>query len=257
MQMRLVRHATLVIDLNGHRILVDPMLSAEGAMEPVRSAANNRRIPTMPLPMPVPEILQGVDAVLVTHLHRDHLDQAAIELLPKNLPVLCQPGDAEALGKLGFQTVLPVADAMEHAGIEFIRTGGKHGTGLIGKSMGGVSGFVLRSPGEPVLYIAGDTIWCACVREALETLRPDVVVVNAGAAQFVTGSPITMDGADVARVCETAPAAAVVAVHMEAVNHCLLTRDGLRADLTGRGCADRVRIPGDGEALSFPGTGAR
>lgn len=253
MQIRLIRHATLVVDLAGRRLLVDPMLSPEGAMDPVKPAANRFRIPTTPLPLPVPEILQGVDAVLVTHLHRDHLDPAAVDLLPKRLPVLCQPCDGGALSTHGFETVLPVEDALEHLGVEFIRTGGKHGTGLIGKSMGNVSGFVLRSPGEPVLYIAGDTVWCGCVREALETLRPDVVVVNAGAAQFLTGSPITMDGADVARVCRTAPDAAVVAVHMEAVNHCLLTRAGLQADLTGRGCADRVRIPRDGEALAFPG----
>lgn len=165
--------------------------------------------------------------------------------------MICQPCDEVALGKLGFKTVLPVADEMEHQGIEFIRIGGKHGTGLIGLKMGQVSGFVLRSQGEPTLYITGDTIWCGCVREALETLRPGVMVVNAGAAQFLNSSPITMDGADVARVCQMAPGA-VVAVHMDAVNHCLLSRDGLRADLAERGYADRVRIPRDGEVLAFP-----
>ncbi len=53
--------------------------------------------------------------------------------------------------------------------------------------MGAVSGFVLAAAGEPTLYIAGDTIWCEEVRTALEQHQPDVVVVNAGAAQLAEG----------------------------------------------------------------------
>ncbi|HLO02029.1 MAG TPA: MBL fold metallo-hydrolase, partial [Symbiobacteriaceae bacterium] len=223
------------------------------AMDPVGNAANHSRIPMLPLPIPVDELLAGVDAVLLSHLHRDHFDEAAAALLPKALPILCQPVDAQQLSERGFQTVLPLADASEHLGIEFIRTDGRHGIGLIGQKMGTVSGFVLRAPGEPVLYIAGDTVWCGAVRESLETFRPDVVVVNAGAAQYLVGTPITMDGLDIARVCATAPEAAVIATHMDTINHCLLTREGLRADLTKRGLVDRVLIPADGETLSFPG----
>lgn len=251
MQIRLIRHATLLIEMAGRRILVDPMLSEVGAMEPVGNATNEQRIPMLPLPIPVEEVLADVDAVLLTHLHRDHFDEAAAALLPKSLPVLCQPADFERLSTLGFAQLLPVTDAIEYGGIEFVRTEGKHGTGLIGKAMGSVSGFVLRAPGEPVLYLAGDTVWCGAVRESLELFRPDVVVVNAGAAQFRTGSPITMDGLDLARVVATAPEAAVVATHMETINHCLLTRTGLRAELAKRGLAERVLIPADGEALSF------
>lgn len=252
MQIRLLRHATLLIEIAGRRLLVDPMLSDVGAMDPVANATNETRIPMLPLPVSVEEILTGVDAVLITHLHRDHFDEAAANLLPKTLPVLCQPVDAQKLTERGFQTVLPVTDALAHLGIEFVRTEGKHGTGLIGKAMGSVSGFVLRAPGEPLLYLAGDTIWCGAVRESLETFRPDVVVVNAGAAQFRTGAPITMDGLDIARVCATSPEAAVVATHMDTINHCLMTRDLLRADLTKRGLLDRVLIPADGEVLDFP-----
>ncbi|HLN60606.1 MAG TPA: MBL fold metallo-hydrolase [Symbiobacteriaceae bacterium] len=252
MNLQLVRHATLLVEFHGRRILVDPMLSEAEAMEPVRNAANDRRIPMVALPMPASEVVQGLDAILITHVHRDHFDETAAALLPQQVPVFCQPGDETRLRDAGFETVLPVADAVEHAGIEFVRTGGKHGLGVIGQLMGQVSGFVLRAPDEPTLYVAGDTIWCGCVAETLETFRPDVVVVNAGAAQFLKGSPITMDGRDVARVCETAPGAAVIAVHMDTVNHCLLTRAGLRAYLQERGLTDRVQIPNDGERLQFP-----
>jgi L-ascorbate metabolism protein UlaG (beta-lactamase superfamily) len=117
--------------------------------------------------------------------------------------------------------------------------------------MGHVSGFLLRAPGEPSLYIAGDTIWCADVEHTLQTHRPEVIVLNAGGAQFRFGAPITMTGADVAHVCSAAPDVQVIAVHMETVNHCLQTRADLRTDLERRGALHQVQIPADGELLTF------
>jgi len=54
-----------------------------------------------------------------------------------------------------------------------------------------------------------------------------VIVVNAGGARFLEGDPITMMPQDVIHVCKAAPHAQVIAVHMEAINHCLLTRGEL------------------------------
>jgi hypothetical protein len=48
-----------------------------------------------------------------------------------------------------------------------------------------VSGFVVDG-----VYVAGDTIWCEEVREALEMHRPRAVVVNASGARFLEGDPI-------------------------------------------------------------------
>jgi len=100
------------------------------------------------------------------------------------------------------------------------------------------------------LYIAGDTIWCAEVA-ALEAHQPDITVLNAGAAQFLTGDPITMTAGDVVQVCDALASTQVVAVHMEAINHCLLTRADLREQLRVAGRLGRVRIPQDGETLTF------
>jgi L-ascorbate metabolism protein UlaG (beta-lactamase superfamily) len=103
--------------------------------------------------------------------------------------------------------------------------------------------------GSPTLYVVGDTIWCPEVEEALNAHDPDVVVVNAGAARFLEGDPITMTAEDVASVCRAVPDALVVAVHMEAINHCLLIRIELAQELDSEGLAGRVEIPADGETL--------
>jgi len=80
----------------------------------------------------------------------------------------------------------------------------------------------------------------------------DVIVVNAGAAQFKSGGPITMTAEDVVRVCRAAPHATVVAVHMEALNHCPLNRADLGAVLDEAGLLPQVWIPANGESLTFP-----
>ena len=127
--------------------------------------------------------------MLVTHLHADHLDETAVDLLPKDVPLVCQPPDEGVLRDRGFADVRPVADELELDGIAIARTDGRHGTGEIAELLAPVSGFVLSAPGEPTLYVAGDTVWCDEVAAALDAHRPDVVVVNAGGARFTERRP--------------------------------------------------------------------
>jgi L-ascorbate metabolism protein UlaG (beta-lactamase superfamily) len=254
MRIRLLRHATAMLMLGGRRILTDPMLSRAEAMDPVPDAACTRRIPLVDLPIDeaaLTLLIEKLDAALVTHLHRDHFDARAGELLPRGLPILCQPSDAERLRQMGFQEVLPVEAEREWRGLRISRTGGRHGIGEVGQRMGSVSGFVLSAPSEPRLYLAGDTIWCPEVEEALARFRPDIALLNAGAAQFLTGGPITMTAEDVVTVCRTAPQAQVIVVHMEALNHCLLSRSDLAAVVEHEGIEAQVQIPEDGEVVTF------
>ena len=196
-------------------------------------------------------LLQETDAVLVTHTHQDHWDERAAALLPKDLQILCQPEDEELIRSSGFFEVTPVTEETELGGIRFTRTGGRHGTGEIGEKMGPVSGFVLRSAEAPSLYIAGDTIWCPQVELALSSYEPDVVVLNAGAARFLSGDPITMTAEDVILVSRALPGARILAVHMESINHCLLTRDELKEKLEGEGLSGQVEVPADGESIEL------
>ena len=250
MELRLIRHATMLVATGAGTILVDPLFSPAEAMPPIDNSANIRRNPLVELPLCEDE-LKKVDAVLLTHTHRDHFDAAAAEGLPKDMPLFCQPEDEQKLRDLGFSRVTVVSNTLTWKELRISRTGGEHGTGVIGGKMGPVSGYVLQRAGEPTLYIAGDTIWCPAVEEALARYRPDVVVVFAGAAQFLSGDPITMTAEDVAKVCRAAPWAMVIAVHMETFNHCLLTRQALRDHLVEQKLSDRVVIPGDGEAVEI------
>jgi L-ascorbate metabolism protein UlaG (beta-lactamase superfamily) len=249
MRIRLVRNATLVVELAGRRLLVDPALDEAGARPPVGNTPHPRRNPLVPLPVPAEELVAGLDAVLVTHLHRDHFDDTAAELVPQEPPLFCQPEDAETLRERGFADVRPVAAEEEWEGIVLTRTPARHGTGEIGAAMAPASGFVLRQPSGPSLYLAGDTILCPEVRDVLASHRPEVVVVNAGGAHFTTGDPIVMTAAEVVEVARLAPWARVVAVHLEAINHCPETRADLHQLLVEEGLVERVTVPEDGAAV--------
>jgi len=243
-----------MVRLAGCDYLIDPMLSPAGAWEPVRDSANPRRNPLVELPLnpaELDEALEDVAAVFVTHTHGDHWDKPAQARLPKDRPIFCQPNDAESIRGEGFRQVIPVNPGLEWGGLEIALTGGRHGTGEVADRIGPVSGFVLNAQNEPSLYVAGDTIWCEQVEAALETHRPSVVVVNAGAAQFTDGGPITMDAADVLQVARAAPDSRVVAVHFESINHCALSRGELREQVERAGLAERISIPADGEVLEF------
>ena len=252
MRLRLIRHATLLLRAAGRTLVVDPMLDPAGARPPVEGTPNPVRNPLVELPEPPEVVVSHVQAALVTHLHRDHLDDTAIRLLPKALPVLCQAPDAEQLRGHGFSDVRPVEDDLTWDGLRIARTGGRHGTGRLGEELGPVSGFVLAAAGEPTLYVAGDTIWCEEVAAALDRHRPDVVVVNAGGARFLEGDPIVMTADDVVAVARHAPAARVVAVHLEAMNHCPQTRADLHQRLHEEGLTARVTVPEDGAEVPLP-----
>ena len=254
MHFQLLRHATAVIAMKGLNLILDPMLSPKESMGPIANAANQSRIPMVDLPLTETELrglIARLNGVLVTHVHRDHWDARAADLIPKQLPVICQAEDEAAMRQAGFLQVHPVKTRIDWQGIQIFRTGGQHGTGEIGRKMGVVSGYVLKPEGEPSLYIAGDTIGCPEVREALQTYKPGIVVLYSGAASFLTGGPITMNADHVIAVCREIPSAKVIVIHMETMTHCLLTRAELRKRLEQEGLSRQVQIPRDGEVISL------
>lgn len=67
--------------------------------------------------------------------------------------------------------------------------------------MAPVSGFVSSCPKEPLIYIAGDTVWCKEVEDSIDKFKPEIVVCNCGGAQFDYGEPITMTTQDIHELC--------------------------------------------------------
>src|SRR5688500_1930775 len=90
-----VGHATVFVDRDGVRLLTDPLLRN-------RVAHLRRSSPV------AARSLRGVDAVLISHAHYDHLDLPSLERLGKKLPIVAPRGLGGLLRKKRFKSVLEV-----------------------------------------------------------------------------------------------------------------------------------------------------
>lgn len=249
MRLQLIRNATLKLDYAGATILIDPYLAPRHSLPSFTGRSPN---PMTVLPLSVDEILRGVELVVVSHLHDDHFDDVAKEVVPKQLPLICQPGDEDTIRAAGFEDVVPLTDSLEWHGIRFTRREGSHGLGPVVEKMGPVMGFVIEAQGEPTIYWAGDTVLYPPVAAAIAEVQPDIIVTHSCGARW-DGDLIVMDDVQTVETCRSMPAGGtVVATHMEALDHATVDRAMLRKAATAAGIGqDRLLIPADGEVLAF------
>jgi L-ascorbate metabolism protein UlaG (beta-lactamase superfamily) len=252
MQLQLIRNATLLLDYGGQHVLIDPDFGAKNARRSLTGKSPN---PMVDLPLPPERILASVQAVVVSHLHADHFDPVAQSVIPKSLPLFCQPENEDFIREKGFEQVMPITDKAEWQAVQITRTGGHHGLGYVETQMGTVSGFVFQAEGEPTIYWAGDTVMCDEVRAAVATYQPDMMITHSCGAKWPDESGerqlIVMDAAQTIEVCRLAPTGTVIAVHMEALDHATVSRADLRAAADAAGISEaRLRIPADGETIT-------
>ncbi len=256
MKIHHLRNATIIVEAAGVRILVDPMLSDAGGIPPFSFLRHSPKWnPTVPLPPQAEKLLPMVTTGLITHCqrgHKDHLDGDGISFLVNNhIPVFCSAHDANYLKGKGLRvTGLPPGRPSPFLGGTILPVPATHGHGWIGSVMGAGVGYVIRLPGEPSLYLSGDTVLTGSVKETLRQERPDVAVVHAGGAQLDVGRPILMTIDEILEFIRLSPGA-VVATHLEALNHCPVTRAELSARIESAGLASRVQIPADGESVDL------
>jgi L-ascorbate metabolism protein UlaG (beta-lactamase superfamily) len=80
-----VGHATVLVELDGVRFLTDPVLRDR--------IAYIWRI----APSPPADTVEGLDAVLLSHAHHDHLDIPSLQRVPSDVPVIAPPGCAKVI----------------------------------------------------------------------------------------------------------------------------------------------------------------
>lgn len=248
MKLQLFRNATLKLDYAGRTVLIDPYLAPRHSLPSFTGRSPN---PMTELPASIEEILDGVELVVVSHLHTDHFDGVAKERVPKHLPLICRPGDEMTIAKAGFTDIRPLLDVLDWNGLVFTRREGSHGLGPVVEKMGPVMGFTLRAQGEPSIYWSGDTVLYPPVVETIAETKPDIIVTHSCGAKW-DGDLIVMDAEQTIATVELTKNARVIATHMEALDHATVTRAELRdAADKAKVSPERLLIPADGETLTL------
>lgn len=250
MKMQLIRNATLRMTYAGHTFVIDPYLAPKHSLPSYTGSSPN---PLLELPTTPQAVIEKIEMAVVSHLHTDHFDPLAQELLPHDTPILCQPGDDNKIRAKGFREVLPLTTDVHWNTITIRRTLGRHGSSkAILKDMGQVSGFIFEAEQEPTIYWAGDTVWYDEIRKAITQWRPDIIITHSGGAVWGENELIIMNAEQTVAVCEYASASTVVATHLEALDHCLVSRVDLRQYARKHGIKDeQLHIPKDGAKLEF------
>ncbi|UOE62263.1 MBL fold metallo-hydrolase [Priestia filamentosa] len=254
MNIKQIRNATIIVEYANKKFLIDPMLAEKGTYPPFPgSVKQDQNNPVVSLPISVDDIISGIDAVILTHLHLDHFDEAAQRLLPKDIKMFVQnEEEAKEVQNAGFQNVEVLTKDTVFEGIQLVKTRGEHGRGEeLLNLMGEVCGVVFKHPSEKTVYVVGDTVWYEGVQEELDTHEPDIIVVNGGDNQFIEYGSLIMGKEDIYEVHKAAPNAKIISVHMEAVNHWTLSREELKNFSKEKGFLNSILIPEDGESYTF------
>lgn len=256
MKIQLIRNACMIIHYNEHRILVDPCLNPKGSLPPYTLFRKKPKLnPVVDLPPNAESALSKITAGLITHIrygHFDHLDREGIRLLvQKQIFVYCNSLDEPYLQRHHIHTMpLKLNQRSEFLTGHITAFPTAHGHGLAGALMRPGAGYFIEPAGEKSIYISGDTVMTQMVSHVLNDLRPDISILNAGTAVIDFGRPILMPLNEQLDFIRSAPGK-VIAVHLDAFNHCLTTRDMLRDAVSKAGLSDKVMIPADGELMEF------
>ena len=259
MKITQVRNATIIVEYNETKFLIDPWLGPKDYMEGFESALNSQiRQPRVELPFEIEKTVD-VDAVILTHFHPDHFDEYAVNALNKDIKFFVQSQkDLEIIKSYGFKNLeVMTQQGIDYKNIKLYKTDCQHGKREIIKplceSIGmpyDTMGVVFKSNNEKTLYVAGDTIWCDEVSEAIDKFEPEIIVVNACAATVINGERLIMNIDDVRQVIKKAPKSTIIASHMDTVSHLTVTRKDLE-EFREKESVKNLLIPDDGEVLNF------
>lgn len=150
MNITYIGHATLLLELDGRRILTDPNFDPRLGLV----------LPRVSAPGIALEALPALDALLVTHAHADHLSFESLRRLPGDVPLLAPPPVARWLAGSGFASARPLGPGESAAvhGVSIHAAAARHvGSRYLVDRWRSAANMYLLETAEHTVFFAGDT----------------------------------------------------------------------------------------------------
>jgi L-ascorbate metabolism protein UlaG (beta-lactamase superfamily) len=242
--------ATLLLELDGLRLLTDPVFDAPGETWNFGWGTRSTHVEA---PALTAEQVGAVDAVLLSHdQHGDNLDHAGRRFLQGVPRIVTTQAAAKRLG--GTAHGLRPFESFTLGGYSITATPARHGPPGSLPIVGPVVGFVIEGPGlRAPIYISGDTVWFDGVAEVARRWRPGVAFLHLGGVRFPISGPLryTFDAAGAVQAARAFSDALIVPVHYEGWTHFAQGRAEFEAAFTAAGLDGRVRWLRRGEAVEL------
>jgi len=164
-------HSAFLLGLaGGKRMLLDPWIGN----------------PRCPAELARPEALNPIDLILVSHGHSDHVGEVVEIARSTGAPVVCMFEVGLYLAEKGLSTVrdMGIGGTQDVDGIAITMTQAIHSGSIMDGNrivyLGGAAGFVVRAPGTPTFYFAGDTAIFGDMKMIGEIYKPEIAFLPIG-----------------------------------------------------------------------------
>lgn len=246
---------TVLLELGFFTLLTDPMLGESFVMNGHPSTGAERVELHRQAPVPESLDLSALDLLLVSHLHTDHFDAAAVARLDKSVPIIAPTANVARLREWGFRNVTGLAWGESHTlsngsqTLEITATPARHGLrDDTNEDLGIVNGYIIRCGSESVFW-TGDTVWFDGLAEIQQQAGPVTLLLPHMGAVGTDGpwGRMTLDAAEAARLIDLFKPTVVIPIHHHTFDHYVEPISALQDALSSHPRTARLMVLAEGE----------
>lgn len=145
-----IGHSTVLIDLNGFKIITDPVFSRWVYCVP---RVKNARFD-------ITKIQENTDLILISHAHKDHLNGNSLKNFSKNIPIGSHKNNKKYIKKFNFNEILEFtfwkSMLFDNNNVRITSVPATHGKTIPWGPIGTSGGFIIEGL-RKTIYFAGDT----------------------------------------------------------------------------------------------------
>jgi L-ascorbate metabolism protein UlaG (beta-lactamase superfamily) len=257
---------TAFLERGGLRVITDPMLGPRGPNAftlPKHPSSGQPNAAIERYLAPASYSLEGLDAILISHTHNDHVDARAKELLPKNLPLVVAAAGAEAMRVAGFQDVRPldwgesVTIAKGATQLRVLALPAHHAhDSEVDRSVGKGNGYILEwrdAQGSYRAYWTGDAVVSDETRDFVQQYgRVDLLLPHMGGVGGDGEHGLrTMNAEEALELTRRVDPKVVMPIHHTTFGHYREPIEALEQQAADKGEAARFRFLRLGERAAF------